>query len=1167
DSASTSTVAPPKLPVNRRPFRLAHQTLVITNIDFTQCVLVGYTQLVIWPLDTTLRRIYLNANQCRIHRVCVEGAEENFRNSSSLFARSYPPVDVHYMFNDPCLEICKQDCKYRTLDNFETQHASVISSVDPDNAAGELSLLIPLIFNDLIREQSPLLITIEFSLNQPKNGFHFVVPDEEGQDCAFAFSGGPPNSSRFWFPCIDCSEPCTWKIEVTVDEEYVAIAPGDLLGPPEYTEDLRRKTYQFYLAQPTSAPCIGLAAGAFEIVPDSSESTFSTVISHFCPKGLRKLLEHSVQNFAGIIDYYEGELASQFPYRSLSTVFVDRAYEDYQSFASLIIFSVDLLFSRRIIDQAIATRRVLSVAVAQQIFGCVLIPETWAAAWLTYGISNYLAGLYQKRVFGNNEYRFIIDKYMKEVTHYEHNYHGIYLDPTRTTRKTTYFSLKDPHVISPEYLSAYIKKAHLAIRILAQRFGPRLLLQVLNKIYALARQSTTSMEDQTQQQQRPNVSPTNPSNNTEQISAVPPMLTDENRANLLLSSESFRRIISTVTGQDIGNYLDTWVYNSGHVRLNVKFNFNRKRNVVEIDLKEDRQSEGHVSYLGPMTALLQELDGPFMHTFKLEEGRTTRDLQCHSKSRKHKKKKIPLSNGEEVEMDISRIDSDSPLLWLRLDPELSVIRSINIEQADNSWYLMLSYDRDCLGQLEAVHALSKFPSPETRHALLSIIADDQMYYRVRTEACNVLCQVANEMSSMGSLGMPGISSVGAVGSTSGHHHQNTSVLIPLFWQLYSSPLQHGLVRQNDFSNLQRYFLQKAIVRAVSALRVQQVCPRDVIYFLVELNKYNDNSRNAFSDCYYQAELIRALAGTLTPVIMMKDVLAINVLPDEVRTVLEEIVRCLNVDSQFPTYKRMVTVECLKAIRRLQRLGFIPVDPTLFYSAATPGHYADVRLSAIECLVDFVHSERDADALNWLFQEIIEKQGCTSESYPYLRYKTVCLLIQTPPFGRGEGGTKLDTPQLADRIWRLMNVGCAGDSRLRCAVTDLYYTLYQGKRPSCLPLADGMMVVRVKEGRSLVGYSEAEPLSSSSFLDDSRRPRGGGGLDLSNESESFDSRSSPTPKQPRMEHLSDDDDDFTVRTLLLLFKAVTIQYHWPHFQYQEQDHQLRCLRVINSNLFN
>ena len=435
-----------KFSFTKRPFRFAHQTLCLSKIDFSQQVIIGFTQMVIWPLETTLRRIPLNVRQCRIHRVAVESAEDHFKSFSDNCSRFYSPIDVPVAFSDPCLEICKQDCNFRTLDNFEIKHASVISTTDPDEGGGELTVRIPSALLGLVHEKKPLLLTIEFSLTRPKYGFHFVLPEDNSVDAAYAFTGGPPNSSRSWFPCVDCSEPCTWKIEITVDEDYVAIAPGDLLGPPEYTDDLRSKTYQFYLAQPTSAPSIGLAIGAFEIFPDRSESTGSTMITHFCPKGLRSLLEHSVQSVASIVEYYEGELASQFPYHSLALVFVDRAFEIHQSFASLIVFSVDLLFSPRIIDQAIETRRIFAYAIAQQFFGCALQAETWTGAWLPYGIAGYLAGLYQKRVFGNNEYRYFIANEMRIVTVYENTCNGVILDPTNTSRKNTYFSLKHPQV-------------------------------------------------------------------------------------------------------------------------------------------------------------------------------------------------------------------------------------------------------------------------------------------------------------------------------------------------------------------------------------------------------------------------------------------------------------------------------------------------------------------------------------------------------------------------------------------------------------------------------------------------------------------------------------------------------------------------------------------------
>lgn len=144
-------------------------------------------------------------------------------------------------------------------------------------------------------------VYIEFSLDQPKGGLHFVVPDVEGSMAergAHVFSFGYQNStrletttffpifkpssglvlnlccvpqnlsSRFWFPCVDSySELCTWKLEFTVDASMVAVSCGDLVETI-YTHDMRKKTFHYVLPIPTAAPNISLAVGPFEILVD-----------------------------------------------------------------------------------------------------------------------------------------------------------------------------------------------------------------------------------------------------------------------------------------------------------------------------------------------------------------------------------------------------------------------------------------------------------------------------------------------------------------------------------------------------------------------------------------------------------------------------------------------------------------------------------------------------------------------------------------------------------------------------------------------------------------------------------------------------------------------------------------------------------------------------------
>jgi transcription initiation factor TFIID subunit 2 len=69
------------------------------------------------------------------------------------------------------------------------------------------------------------------------------------------------NSSRLWFPCVDSfAEPCTWKLEFTVDDAMTAVSCGDLVEVV-YTPDMRKKTFHYVLNVPACAPNIALAVG------------------------------------------------------------------------------------------------------------------------------------------------------------------------------------------------------------------------------------------------------------------------------------------------------------------------------------------------------------------------------------------------------------------------------------------------------------------------------------------------------------------------------------------------------------------------------------------------------------------------------------------------------------------------------------------------------------------------------------------------------------------------------------------------------------------------------------------------------------------------------------------------------------------------------------------
>jgi hypothetical protein len=85
--------------------------------------------------------------------------------------------------------------------------------------------------------------------------------------------------------------------------------------------------------------------------------------------------------------------------------------------------------------------------------------------------------------------------------------------------------------------------------------------------------------------------------------------------------------------------------------------------------------------------------------------------------------------------------ADSPVLWLRLDPDMTLLRSTFIEQPDYQWQYQLRHERDVTAQMEAISALERYPTPASRLALTDTIENEQAYYKVRCRAAHCLTKV------------------------------------------------------------------------------------------------------------------------------------------------------------------------------------------------------------------------------------------------------------------------------------------------------------------------------------------------------------------------------------------------------------------------------------------
>lgn len=88
------------------------------------------------------------------------------------------------------------------------------------------------------------------------------------------------------------------------------------------------------------------------------------------------------------------------------------------------------------------------------------------------------------------------------------------------------------------------------------------------------------------------------------------------------------------------------------------------------------------------------------------------------------------------------------MLWIRIDPDMQLLRQVVLEQPDYQWQSQMRYERDVTAQYEAITQLERFHTNYTKKALTEVIENDQCFYRIRCEATLCLRTVTNHMASL-----------------------------------------------------------------------------------------------------------------------------------------------------------------------------------------------------------------------------------------------------------------------------------------------------------------------------------------------------------------------------------------------------------------------------------
>ncbi|ORX42682.1 hypothetical protein DM01DRAFT_1350220 [Hesseltinella vesiculosa] len=867
---------------------------------------------------------------------------------------------------------------------------------------------------------APITIRIDFKLEDPRAGIVFVEPEEDVAPYrahhVYTVNQPLPGATRAWLPCIDnICERCTWDMEFVVprrmgqsllevdndtaydEDATVVVCSGEMIEQVIHPKDPSKKIVHYNLSVPTSAPFIGFAIGPFEMIKLSpsqlqeevlnaseldesqqqslmAEINMMSNIYAFALPGYQEELNVSCTFLMHAMHFFAQEYGS-YPFSDFKVVFVDVAWSDTAASASLTICSSRLLHDSTVIEQTYDTRHALSLALARQWFGVHIIQKTWMDTWLILGLANLMGALFIKRHLGNNEYRLRLKKDMDACCALDVNRPPLY-NPAL------------PSPLDPEDLSFMGLKAPLVLFILDRRMckaGTTLgLSRVIPKIL---------------------------------VSAMSGELPQN-----AISTHYFMRLCRKISGFDTKSFAEQWVYKSGCPRFTFSFNFNRKKMVVELYMKQDNTNtvlanknrshaaasvDGISSYqdfvtplfTGNFTVRIHEADGtPYEHVLDIQSHEHKFEVQFNTKYKRIRRNTkrfqakqaaaaAAVAEEEQEQQDeanqgepgtvlgiIPTLGLGMPMFedpaqkekwrvsewgqdnedasgaasaifdWIRLDAEFEWLTCFDFEQPDYMWAAQLTKDRDVVAQHQAIQALQRMPSLQTSTSLLRALMDPKCFYKIRMESAYALAACAKP-----SLHWVGLLQLGKMFKKR-YCFASATQDMDLSDDL---PFEMAIPKPNNFSNLQDYFIQKAVIIALSRTRDDNgLTPVKIRQFLLDLLRYNDNLGNEFSDCYYIATMISSLGDSLIPTSNVSEALE-RESPEGwalIETVKAEIERFRTLDYVIPTYHNVVTVACLKAMTKLMLHGLMDLDLSMFLPYTRYGNYLEVRLTALDSLL-------------------------------------------------------------------------------------------------------------------------------------------------------------------------------------------------------------------------
>ena len=877
-------------------YSVAHQKVEL-DIDFNNSSLRGKTEITIHPDGKDLKIVKLHLRQCKITKLHING-----KGPHSTYADPYKNLRLHSQANvyqhhllsqkvDPLLadpaepELSIDISKSVRIYETDSDTSNLQGLKEPaENAAGDTQVAA----ESSLARYTPFTITIEYTIEHIRDGFHFVGVGDQDRRYPHAYTNDDahPGTACCLFPCVDdISSRCTWDlsircprtlgdlyrlkeypqnepaedtIEVVNAQATKAVADNDTLDmvvvcTGEQTDDIvdprdpTRRLVSFSCTTPLSPQHIGFAIGPFERVnlaefrdneEDDKLGSSAVDIHGYCLPGRVEDLRNTCLPTTRAIDSFTSKYGT-YPFSDYKMCFVDDVVAPKIVKGSMTLCSARLLFPDNIIDPIDDVTRHLVHALASQWVGMHIIPLESSDTWIVVGLAYFITDVFLKDLCGNNEYRFGMKERSDRCCELDVN-------------RPSLFDLGSLLQVDPSELDFIALKAPVVLFILDRRIakfhGFPKMQSIIARIFMRARTGDL--------------------------------------VNGALSTEFFQKVCEKFYHAKIDDFLAQWVRGAGCPRFRASQRFNKKKLTVEMairqvqddhappqilrkdnfmrDVREERSEVYEAAvpsiFTGPMTIRIHEADGtPYEHIVEIKEAVTKIDIPYNTKYKRLKRSKRQKERAfagldlaaeaqddvlvyclgdvlqTEQEVQAWKLEDWSPeeeekmgqesYEWIRMDADFEWICKMELAMPGYMYLSQLQQDRDVVAQLESIQFMAAKPPHQLISTILVRTLMDRRYFNgIRTTSAKYLAKQARE-----DLAWIGL------------FHLDKA-----FREMFCLP-DSPMPRSNDFSNRATYNLQLAIIRAIASVRDSKGrSPLSVKQFLYDKLKFNDNTNNFVS---------------------------------------------------------------------------------------------------------------------------------------------------------------------------------------------------------------------------------------------------------------------------------------------------------------------------------